>query len=346
MRKAFSFLWVLALSACAGGGMQSHSGLPSLPAAADHAVQSAGAQHFASTVWNVQTGASHDSYAIQDLDFYPGTITIDAGDSISYRIASGVGGDAHTVAFVPPGQKVPAPNDPNDSNPAGGTTVDGSTFVNSGILFGGQFFTLHFPKAGTYRILCLFHAPAMASTVVVQKAGAPYPRSAQNYLDIGARDEWQDFANGERAVTSFPFKPGGTTLAAGIDPGLVRFPPPDSTVLRFLDSGDLNDVSTAGRMTVKVGTVLTWVNETSNEPHTVTFAMAGETDVPNIPPDPSVNVVKPPGITTYDGSQIVNSGTFVIGQKFMLKFTKAGTFYYGCLYHDNSRMVGTITVTP
>jgi plastocyanin len=343
MRAGLCVLCVIALSACAGGAMQSQPGVPPVTASTQRSTESV--QTFTPTNWNVQTGASNYNFAVQDLDFYPKSITINAGDSITYRIASGAGGDAHTVSFVPPGMPIPNPGDPHDLNPAGGTTIDGTKFVNSGILFGGQTFTLHFTKAGTYNILCLFHEPAMESTVVVHNAGTAYPHNAQYYLQIGAQDEWEDFFDGRRSIAQFPFKTDGTTFAAGIDPGLVHFPPPDSTVLRFLNSPNFSALSNAGNITIKVGTVLTWVNETSNEPHTVTFAIAGH-DVPSLPPDPAINVVPAPGITTYDGTKVVNSGTFLGGQKFQLKFTKAGKFSYACLYHDNSLMDGVVTVTP
>ncbi len=351
MRRALTLFCVTALSACAGGGnTQPQSAMPPVTAPADRTTQSV--QALAATNWNVQTGASIYNFAVQDLDFYPKAITIDAGDTITYRVASGAGGDAHTVAFVPPGMVVPSPGDPRDLNPtnvnpSGPTIVDGTKFVNSGILFGGQTFTLRFTKAGTYRILCLFHEPAMVASVIVQNAGTAYPHNAQYYLDIGAQDEWEDFSDGRASISQFPFKPFGTTLAAGIDPGLVHFPPPDSTVLRFLTTGSFSDLAIEGNLTIKVGTVLTWANETSNEPHTVTFPPAGQNVLPNIPPDPAVNVATVPGaITTFDGSHLVNSGTFLGNQKFMLKFTKAGKFFYGCLYHDNSGMTGWITVTP
>ncbi len=341
MRKALSCLWILSLSACAGGGMQSTSPIPSVPASVDRAAQTAG---FASTNWSIGTGASDHNFAVQDLDFYPNAITINAGDTVSYHVASGSGGDAHTVSFFPAGAKVPTPFDPNDVNPYGGSTVDGTHALNSGILAGGQVFTLNFPTPGTYRILCLFHEPAMVMTVVVQRTGTPYPHTAAYYANAAQTERWDDLNAGFASISSFPFKPGGTTLAAGISPGLVHFPPADSTVLRFLDIGKL--LSNSGNMTIKVGTVLTWVNESSNEPHTVTFNVAGQSDLPPIPPDPAVNVVAPPGITDYDGSKIVNSGTFAPGQKFQLRFTKAGQFYYGCVYHDNSLMEGRVTVMP
>lgn len=346
MRRVLPLICAAALSACAGSGTGSHSPIPTVPESLPGSAQSVTIQSLAATNWNVGTGASTDSYAVQDLDFYPNAITIDAGDSITYHIASGAGGDAHTVSFVPKGQTVPSPGDPANLTPAGGTTIDGTKFVNSGILFGGQTFTLHFTKAGTYRILCLFHEPAMVSTVVVQNPGAAYPHNAQYYVDTSAQDEWEDFFDARSSIKQFPFAVGGTTIAAGIDAGLVHFPPPDSTVLRFLDTNDPSKDAASGSFAFKVGTVVTFVNETSNEPHTITFALHGATGLPNMPPDPSVNAMPAPAINIVDGSRVVNSGSIFGGQKFIVKFTKAGSYFYGCLYHDNSRMTGTITVVP
>jgi plastocyanin len=347
MRKLLALLSVFALSACAAGGMQTQTQLPPQSPSSDQIAQTTqSVANLAGTNWTIGTGASYDSYAVQDLDFLPNAITIDAGDTITYHVGSGAGGDAHTVAFVPPGQTVPPPGDPANLSPAGGNIVDGTHFLNSGILVGGQTFTLHFPVAGTFKILCLFHEPAMVMTVTVQKAGTPYPHDATFYLHAGAVDEQADFFEGRQSVASFPFVNGGNTFAAGIDPGQVHFPPPDSTVLRFLNSSDFSLVATSGSKTIKVGTVLKWVNLTSNEPHTITLVPAGQHSLPNMPPDPAVNVAAPGHITTFDGTKLVNSGTVLGGHSFLVKFIKAGTFFYGCLYHDNSRMTGTITVTP
>ena len=53
----------------------------------------------------------------------------------------------------------------------------------------------------------------------------------------------------------------------------------------------------------------------------------------------------PSGGTTYDGSALVNSGPLMPGQSFSLTFTKAGTYTYHCLFHDDTEnMIGTITV--
>lgn len=308
---------------------------------------------FSSTLWNVGTGAvdPNHAFAIQDLDFLPESITINAGDSIAFHVAGGAGGDAHTVAFVPASMPVPPPGSPNNLSPAGGTTVDGTKFVNSGILFGGQTFTLHFPTPGTFRILCLFHEPAMVMSVVVQKAGTPYPHTAAYYSAVGSQTAWANLTAAFNSIKLFPFPNYGTTLSAGIQPGLVHFPPPHGTVLRFIDSNNTGLINNSGNMTIKAGTVLTFVNETTNEPHTVTILPAGQTELPAaLGPDPAINAVAYPGITPFDGTKLVNSGSLVRAPgapfAFKVRFTKAGQFFYACIYHDNSGMDGRITVLP
>lgn len=331
-------LFTFVLSACGGTANGPHT-FPGIPSGAQNISRPSGP-----TNWLIRIGGVADHSALQSLDYYPNSITIDAGDTVTYDVDGGAGSDAHTVTFVPAKMKMPSPLSVKDESPHGGTIVDGKKFVNSGILVGGQTFTLSFPRAGTYRILCLFHEPAMESTVVVQRVGTPYPHDAAYYRQEGNSQRRADLAEARGAVSLFPFKTGGTTLAAGIDPGLVQEPPSDATVLRYVDTRNARHVATTGNLTIKVGTVVTFVNETSNEPHTVTLNIAGQSGLPYIPPDPPVNANRH-GINKYDGSEIVNSGTFVGGSEFRLMFTAPGTFYYGCIYHVNSGMAGTITVT-
>jgi len=340
MRNIQFLALVVALCSCSGGAITSHAGLPNAPG------PTTAHRAHASTNWSVLTGGANKDYAFQALDFYPNSITIDAGDTITFTVAGGAGGDAHTVAFVPIGAKMPSPLSVKDLSKYGGTTVTGKKLLNSGLLVGGQTYTLTFPNPGTYRIVCLFHEPAMEGTVVVQKAGTPYPHDAAYYQQLGATQLHADVRAARASVRLFPFTPGGTKIAAGIDPELVQFPPSDLTVLRFLDTANPRKAGTSGNLTVKTNTVLTFVNETSNEPHTVTINIEGKSGVPNIPPDPPVNAAPYGSVTTDDGTKVVSSGTFLGGRSFQVMFTKAGTYSYGCIYHFNSGMDGTITVTP
>lgn len=340
MRSTRFLVLSVALSSCAGGAMGSHAGVPAAPG-----LPSVARAH-ASTNWTVLTGGTDKDFAFQGLDYYPNSITIDAGDTVTFTVVGGAGGDAHTVAFVPDKNKMPSVLDPKDLMPHGGTTVTGKKFLNSGILVGGQTYTLKFSIPGTYRIVCLFHEPAMEGSVVVQKAGTPYPHNAAYYASLAAQQTREDVSGARASVKLFPFAPGGTTVAAGIDPELVQYPPSDLTVLRFVNTNNPAKVTPSENLTVKANTVVTFTNETSNEPHTVTLNVSGKNSLPHIPPDPPLNVAPHHGVTTYDGTKVVNSGTFLGGHSFRIVFTKPGTYYYGCVYHANSNMQGMITVTP
>jgi plastocyanin len=284
------------------------------------------------TVWSVQAGVSSQSEAYQGLQFYPNAITIDAGDTVTWTFPTG---EPHTVTLLGPRSSPPPPTDPSVPQPAGGTTYDGSTYTSSGFLLGGKSYYLTFTKPGVYKVYCLIHG-GMEQTITVQNAGAPYP-STQDALNAQATAaEQSDLQIAANSLAEFPYAAGGTHIAAGLSHGLnTANPPPFSSVLRFLDGPSLNATTT----TVPVGTTVTWTNLSSNMPHTITFGAVGQ-------PFPQMDPFSPPsGPSTYDGSQMVNSGALMPGQSFSLTFTKAGTYEYHCLFHDDTEnMIGTIVV--
>ena len=49
--------------------------------------------------WTIQAGASDQNEAFQALAYYPAAITIDAGDSITWKYPAG---EPHTVTFLGP----------------------------------------------------------------------------------------------------------------------------------------------------------------------------------------------------------------------------------------------------
>jgi plastocyanin len=282
--------------------------------------------------WQVQTGVSSQQEAYQGLQFYPNAITIDAGDTITWTFPAG---EPHTVTLLGPKASPPPPNDPSVAKPAGGTTYDGSTYTSSGFLLGGQKYSLTFTKAGVYTVYCLIHG-GMEQTITVLNAGAPYP-STQDALNAKASAaEQSDLQIATNALSQFPYTPGGTHIAAGISSGLnTANPPPSSSVMRFLDGTSLSDTTT----TIPAGTTVTWTNLSSNMPHTVTFGVVGQAFAQMDPFSP------PSGPTSYDGTQMVNSGPMMPGQSFSLTFPKAGTYEYHCLFHDDTEnMIGTIVV--
>jgi plastocyanin len=206
-------------------------------------------------------------------------------------------------------------------------------------LLRGQTYTLTFPKPGTYTYYCLFHPPEMSGQVIVQPAGTPYPHTQGYYTGQGFAAGNNDLSGAQASIALFPYADGGTTLAAGIAPGMATGSPSRSSVWRFLDAKNL-----WSSVTIPANTTITWVNQSNNEPHTVTFPVAGQP----LPPDE--NPGSPPsGGPAYDGSTLTNSGPFgtAIGlptNSYSLKFTKRGTFVYYCLFHDDYGMIGTVKV--
>lgn len=311
MKRLFAVPALLLLVSCGGGG--------STPPVEQPAS------------WAVQAGASGQNEALQSLQFYPSTITINAGDSVTWKYPAG---EPHTVTFLGPKPSPPPPTDPSVQVPAGGKTYDGSVYTSSGFMLGGASYTLTFTKPGTYTYYCLIHGEMLGS-VVVQPAGSSYPQSAVQIAGANNAAIAGDLNSITASAGEFPYVTGGAHLAVGISPGLGAPPLTLGSVMRFLDGPSLTDTS----VTISAGSTLTWTNLDTNNPHTVTFPTAGQ-QVPKMDP-----FSPPSGGTTYDGGTLVNSGPLFGGQSFSLTFTKPGTYTYNCLFHDDTEhMTATVVV--
>jgi plastocyanin len=278
------------------------------------------------TTFPIATGASDTTAAFEVLRYYPSSIVINAGDTLSWTIASG---SPHIIALVPSGQNAPAP--PANIKPAGGTSYDGTAFTSSGLIDQGATYSLRFPTPGTYTVLCLVHQPEMRETVTVQPAGAARPLIPAQITAVAAVDSAAD-VNAARAVpASFPFAPGGTHLALGLAP--QTSPPSVLSIYRFLDGPSLD-----AAITVPVGTTVTWSN-VSNVPHNVVFPVAGQ------PIPATFNDFGPAlGSSVYDGTALTSSGLVTPGQSYSLTFDHAGVFVYSCSLHDTQGMQSSVTV--
>jgi plastocyanin len=257
--------------------------------------------------------------------FEPSSLTIDAGDSVTWTSTAD-----HTVTFgtLPPG----VPN----RQPVGGTSYSGSGTVSSGHLPAGQRFTLTFPRAGTYAYRCLLHPASMKGTIVVQPTGSPYPVAPGSYQPASIPAFATALAAGQAAIpqqrASHSVNADGTTtwkLAAGFGDG-KRY-----TVERF----------GASNLTIHTGDTVIWSQNDPNEVHTVSF-LSGGPDVPLTLPDgaPNKRAQAPAGGTVYAGRGFVSSGFLKPGQSYALTFSRAGSFRYQCLIHDDFGMVATLTV--
>jgi plastocyanin len=325
------------------------------------------------TTWTVvlggQAGVQQTSMgpmgAWQFMRFYPGTITVNVGDTIVWKLASA---EPHTVTFPKPGDKVPDLIVPEEGSqrllanplalfPQGGSSYDGTALTGSGQLGADpQFpteYKLTFTKEGTFQYFCAFH-PMMTGTVIVQAAGSPYPKTqaqidaeAKAQLDADTQAAMQAEAQQPQQAATKAAPDGSTIYEVNIGYGdgvldWMRFAPTD--------------------LTVHVGDSVEFVQQAIDVPHTVTLSSGGkEPDLFLIepqqagPPKLVINpvVLAPAGGPTYSGKDYFNSG-WIWGTKdpfpgprsYTLKFDTPGTYEFYCALHDPMGMSGHITVLP
>jgi plastocyanin len=160
-----------------------------------------GPQADGTNLWKVIVGGMDMENMIEYHGFFPGEITINAGDSIWFAEEMPM---FHTVTF--PGPEafppilIPDPEATESGSPAagppklilnplmltgaGGTTVDGSQLVSTTAdVFAapGTQWVFTFPTPGTYDYACIPHAGVMQGRVIVQEAGAALPKDQAAY---------------------------------------------------------------------------------------------------------------------------------------------------------------------
>jgi plastocyanin len=276
----------------------------------------------AASTFVVQAGAGSADNAAQAFQFYPSTLTIDAGDSVTWKDGSGL---IHNVSFGTAPATLPPPA------PVPGTSFDGTGFVSSGRIHPGAAYTLTFPKAGTYNYVCRLHQPAMKATLVVQPAGTPYPAGQSSYAPSGDPRLPAALAAGQAAlaaqkVTSTAAAGGATSYAQNAGFG-------DGKSFGLLRFG-------AHQLTVHTGDTVVWTQNDPDEVHTVSFLDNGK-DVDFLT-DPAAH--QPAGGSVYSGSGFFNSGVLMPGKSYALTFNTPGTYAYQCLIHDEIGMKASITV--
>ena len=294
--------------------------------------------------WNTTIGAQSSTRARQGLAFLPNEIWIHAGDSITWTMATD---EPHTLSFLTAGQVrlpffVGCPG--FNSSPA---TFDGSTCVTAPPLGNGQVFTVFFPAAGNFKVVCLFHEN-MTGTVHVLDPSLSLPHD-QAFYDSEARTEAAALLNDVDHMQSMQHGSGNSVIVGG---GEVISTPGGSdtlSVMRF----------THQAITVHVGETVEWTNVDSVTPHTITFG----TEPPNpIPPSPNVTVdadgARHGTITSKSDS--VHSGFIQAAPqdriglaqappgvtRFRVTFTKPGYYPYKCALHDLLGMKGVVHVIP
>jgi len=305
------------------------------------------------TQWEAQVGAQSADLGNQALAFLPNEFWIHAGDTIRFTFATS---ELHTVTFLKPGQTRPPLNSPTGTfvgcpgSTPDGSSFDNSTCVSSGPSTTGQTYTVNFPSANNFKLVCLVHSRMTGAIHVLPVSQtlpydqAFYERQADNQraellLDAAALEgpgiaaSWQSSAHEVTAGISAILANGGGSQT--------------TSVMRFLGKTAV----------VHVGDTVEWTNLATPPFHTITFG----TEPANLMPPSSGVTLDSDGVrhaVISSPNASVNSGFIgapnqeTVGQpqgpldftRFRVTFTAPGTFNYICGLHDVLGMIGTVIV--
>jgi plastocyanin len=316
------------------------------------AVMGQGAAQSAGSTWKVAIGGETPDHGIQAQIFAPSLITIHAGDTVTWSMASVF---EHTVTFLS-GARPPAPVVPEEGgkfrfnpmtfNPQGGPAYGGKGVASSGFLQAKGTYSLTFTKPGKYAYVCLLH-PGMIGTVVVLAPGKKLPATQAELDRAGAVQVKSALARGGPLLTNMrPSVIKAAKSATYVSPMVGSRGA--ASVLRFLPES----------LTVKTGDTVRWEMRDPMELHTITFS--GSEQPPDFIQPPQMQPQGPPKIYfnpkgvvrlggfTHAGDGYYNSGFMAMdvpGPKtYSLTFTRPGTYTYWCVVHVPQGMKGVINV--
>lgn len=307
----------------------------------------------AQSVWKALAGAQSKDMGKQVIAFLPNELWIHQGDSINWTSASG---DIHTVSFFVAGQQYADFTVGCPGYSASGVSFNGVTCVSAPPLVQGQSFTIKFPVAGNFKLICLVHTH-MTGVVHVLPTSATLPHTQAFYDKQAAEQQRSLLADTDMSedhhidkTLSMHLIPGKASVKAGIGEMNASGAGFQSlSIVRFLD----------GNIQIHAGDTVEWTNLDPAMPHTVTLGIE-----PGNPGPPSGNV-------TFDADgaghatvnfvgDSVHSGIFGAAPQdqvgvpqsspgytvFRVTFPHPGTYEYKCALHDNLGMVGKVIVLP
>jgi plastocyanin len=294
----------------------------------------------------------------QAIAFLPNELWIHAGDSITWTSAAG---DIHTVSFFIAGQPYEDFNTGCPGFSPNPSSFDGSKCVSAPPLVAGQSFTVKFPKAGNYSLICLVHVH-MTGVIHVLAANAALPHDQFFYNEqaekqtralLSDADNDKEHHSHQKIEDMLSAKVlHGNGVAAGIgEMNSTAAGFQSLSVVRFLN----------GTIEIHAGETVEWSVLDPALPHTITFGVEPQPE--NFGP-PSANVsfeadggrhatLKFVGDSTHSGIiGAVPMNQAGVPQSppsipvFRVTFLKAGTYDYICALHDNLGMVGKVIVLP
>jgi plastocyanin len=240
-------------------------------------------------------------------------------------------------------------------------------YYNSGWLQHNQSWTVHLSggiSPGEYRFMCALHREGMSGKIDVVPASKTIMSPSSQYA-LGQK---------QLAKAAAPLAPAVTALRLGKPPIPNLTLPGQNPVLAGSGAPGPGSIDEFGLKTMKIpvgGTVTWWMIG----PHSITFnSDKTNNDVQQVAPDGTVHLngqafapaggpgEPPPGkggptkgihfkvvaSSTWNGQGHHSSGVFAnsfgppVIEGYTLKFTKAGTYHYICVVHDN--MKGTVVV--
>ncbi|MDQ1406818.1 MAG: hypothetical protein QOG55_2447 [Acidobacteriaceae bacterium] len=308
----------------------------------------------ASAQWHATVGAQSANMGRQALAFLPNEIWIHEGDTITWKFSAG---EIHTVSFLaasPTTQLRPAFSDGCPGFSSDPAWFDGSACVSTPPLVKGSTFTVRFPAAGNFKLVCLVH-PDMTGVVHVLELSKPLPHTQYFYdeeaeaqtralLSDMDREENEDRHSAERHSDEGQVIVGGGEIST--NPGGAS----TLSIMRFVGHTPV----------IHAGQTVEWGSDDPEDPHTITFG----TEPAGDPFPPSGNVTM-----GADGARhaIINSTSdsvhsgfiFAAPQdrtglaqsplsvtRFRVTFTHPGTYPYICALHDTLGMKGKVVVLP
>jgi plastocyanin len=295
--------------------------------------------------WHATVGAQSHDKGRQALAFLPNEIWIHVGDSISWTFNAD---DIHTVTFLTDGQVRP----PFDVGCPGfspsGATFDGSTCVSAPPSVTAGTFSVLFPTAGNYKLVCLVHED-MTGTIHVLDTSVPLPHE-QSFYDREAARQAQDLLSAPDLLSGHHHDNSAKAVTVGIGKIVANAGGHDTvSIMRFVEP----------ELVIHAGATVEWTNHDPITPHTITFGIEPANPIPPAG-NFTVDVDGALHATIASSSDSVHSG-FIISApqeriglpqaplgptRFRITFTTPGVYPYICALHDNLGMKGRIIVLP
>jgi len=297
------------------------------------------------TDWHATVGAQSKDKERQALAFLPNEIWIHVGDTVSWTFNAD---EIHTITFLADGQVRPPFPVGCPGVSASGASFDGSTCVTSPPFSSGQSFSVLFPAAGNFKLVCLVHED-MTGVVHVLDTNVPLPHD-QRFYDHEAAREAQDLLSAPDLMNGHKHDGGPNAVAAGVGKVMANGGGHDTVSLMRFSQPEL---------VIHAGQTVEWTNDDPITPHTITF---GEEPQNPMPPSGNVTVDTDGALhaTISSTSDNVHPGFIVsapqeriglpqapLGKtRFRITFTNSGVYPYICALHDELGMKGRIVVLP